>query len=181
MWTRLLVVTLIVGGVNTVKPEVLDKLYSSEKPLPNLRFAEVLNVVSAGVQIEMKETLRRDPGMKAIYEDATRIFEEIVEKRMIDPELVFGKLQNDLGDHQGREYAAFFQSFWDIIELYESFYRLNADLHDSGMHTPFIAFLGAIHKGLNNEVSGKVFIAGDGGNVNPLGLLRERELVFINW
>ncbi len=155
---------------------------SRQEALPVLKFTEVLDVVAIGVQLEKQHLLNRDPSLGPILRDAATSFETILKSSgFLEPELVFGKLQTDLGHHQGREYSIFIQSFMDIMNLYQEFFRLNADLYEAGVRTPFQAFLTAIHQGLREDASGNVMIAGDAGQVNPLNMIRSRELVFTSW
>lgn len=67
------------------------------------------------------------------------------------------------------------------MDLYELFFQLNSDLYEAGVRMPFEEFLKAIHRGLSEDQDRPVFIAGDGGPVNPLNMLRDRELVFVAW
>lgn len=155
--------------------------YTKHEQLPDLEFTELLEIVSLGVQIEKQSLLLKEPGMKGIFQDAEASFREILDENLLNPEVVFGRLQNDLGNHQGRDYSLFLQSFWDIMLLYQEFFRLNEDLYEAGVRSPFRAFLQAIHNGLEKDLGREVLIAGDGGKVNPLNMIRSQELVFTSW
>jgi hypothetical protein len=175
-----LVVCLLAGGL-VYTNGLQATSFSRQETLPVLKFTEVLDVVAIGVQIEKKSLINRDPSLKAVYRDAESSFRNILESGSLDPEAGFGKLQSDLAHHQGREYSMFLQSFMDVMNLYAEFYRLNEDLFKAGVRTPFSAFLGAIHQGLRDDAQGKVLIAGDGGPVNPMNMIRSAELVFTSW
>lgn len=149
--------------------------------MQQLSFIEVLEVVSIGVQMEKQSSIDREPSMAAVYRDASQSLESVLEERVIDPDELFGKLQQDLGHHGDRLYAVFLQDFWDVMELYRNFYALNSELRAVGVRTPFEAFVRAIRQGLRDEAASPVFIAGDGGAVNPMNMLDEKDLIFVSW
>lgn len=182
MHKQILVVTLWITGWWLAMGVVAHaQNYSKHEQLPDLEFMELLEVVALGVQIEKQSLLVREPSLKSIYRDAETSFKNILEERLLNPDEVFGRLQKDLGNHHGRDYSLFLQSFWDVMILYQEFYRLNADLFEAGVRTPFHAFLEAIHQGLQEDTIREILIAGDGGKVNPLNMIRSQELVFTSW
>ena len=182
MQKQILVATLWITGLWLVTALVAEAENDSQhEQLPDLEFTELLEVVAIGVQLEKQSLLLREPSLKYIYRDAETSFKNILEENLFNPDQVFGRLQNDLGNHHGREYSLFLQSFWDVMLLYQEFYRLNADLFEAGVRTPFHAFLEAIHQGLQEDSTREILIAGDGGKVNPLNMIRSQELVFTSW
>lgn len=108
---KTVVFALLAGAILLTAPGLQRTHAVENREMPTLTFVEVLNVIATGVQMEKQVLIKRDPALRKVMRDAAESLGRILEKRLYEPEQVFGTLQTDLGHHEGREFAVFIQSF----------------------------------------------------------------------
>ncbi len=150
--------------------------------LPRLAFSEVLDVVSSGTQMKVEDHLKRHPEMKPVYLIIGDSLGVSMRGKDLSPAQVFGQLQSDLKDHSNYEFTLILQEIWYLYDLYSQFYALNSDVLSDGGREPFVSFIEAIQKGMEQEAECRlnqqctVLVATDGALPNPIFLLNESDL-----